>query len=200
MNLYRCDRLSAVISKEQCRINRTGKPGGPGKMPILACFSCSGCPGLGAAVDINLEVKNMGSPCNFEGCDKFNVVGGFCTVHAKERGLGHLIEAKNTKSRAKGKAKRLASVSTTVAVDKVIAHVKKAAKVQVKEIPDSFGLVENIEKQMVPFGTDPVVVMALREAWAAKEAEWLADISGLSPLKTLARAAQMVEAVEALGY
>lgn len=64
----------------------------------------------------------------------------------------------------------------------------------------SFGLVVNGDGDSVPFGTDLVIVQALREAWAAKEAEWLAELSGLKPGKAVCFAAQMVKAVEGLGY
>jgi hypothetical protein len=67
-------------------------------------------------------------------------------------------------------------------------------------VPESFGLVVNAEGKQAASGTDPVVVLALREAWHAKEAEWLADLSGLKPGQTIAWAVSMVAAVEGLGY
>ena len=65
---------------------------------------------------------------------------------------------------------------------------------------DQFGLVTNGDGDHVQFGTDVIVVLALREAWARKEADWLTELSGLKPGATISRAVQMVNAVEGLGY
>jgi len=67
-------------------------------------------------------------------------------------------------------------------------------------VPADFGKVGNAESDKVSFGTDPVVVLALREAWAVKEAAWLVELSGLKPGQTLVRASAMVQALEGLGY
>lgn len=51
-----------------------------------------------------------------------------------------------------------------------------------------------------PVAVDPVLLLALREAWATKESEWLADLAGMKPGKAVCCGAGMVRAVEGLGY
>lgn len=64
MDLYRCQPMSASISKRQCEINRSRE-----------LFSCSRCSGLSEAITVQQEQQTMPSK------------NGICTECKKERAL-----------------------------------------------------------------------------------------------------------------
>lgn len=82
IELFRCERLSANISRRQCEVNRqrigssqfrTGDP----------IFACEGCPGLGLdAVSLDTEAVTM-AKCKVPGCEKFVTKDGYCWGHCK---------------------------------------------------------------------------------------------------------------------
>ncbi len=107
MTLHRCERLNAMISEAACKANRyRGKGMMKHAAPIYACVDC---PGLnmneGQQLDaeevhqINKETTDMGRMCQEPGCDKYSVVKGYCTSHAKEHGLAADVKAKSDKKR-----------------------------------------------------------------------------------------------------
>lgn len=51
-----------------------------------------------------------------------------------------------------------------------------------------------------PIGVDPIIYQALTEAMGAKMHGWLAELSGLTPGRAICFAAQMVHAIDGLGY
>lgn len=98
--LFRCERMNANISRRQCEINRKGVKTYGIEKP--ACFSCTGCPGLGAAVVKNetREVTVMENKteelkpkkvkrayCKHPGCRKYPIRNGLCTAHLRKAGL-----------------------------------------------------------------------------------------------------------------
>lgn len=73
VKLFRCERLSASITKGQCLINRKS-----GRV-----LSCDKCAGLGEEVQI---MATHNTKCVVDGCEKFRVLGDMCTKHGKEAG------------------------------------------------------------------------------------------------------------------
>ena len=61
-----------------------------------------------------------------------------------------------------------------------------------------FGKVPNAEGVLTSFGVDPVVHMALRDAWYEVERKALESLSGLFPASVLVRAANLVQRIQAL--
>ncbi len=175
MELFRCERMSATISRKQCDINRKGRAAGPRVPLIVPCFACAGCPGLGVAITIEPEEVIMASICKILGCGKQAQHGkdGMCRRHF-------------TESRA--------AVVADPRQGRVVPYSLESGGIK----PD--GVEDSCQQGVVTFGTDLVVLMALRDAWSEKERKWLADLSGLRPGQTLARAVLMVNALEGLGY
>lgn len=78
---YRCDRLNADLTQDQCHANRTRQAHlASGITKIIACENC---PGLGKEI---APVTTRTNRCSVEGCDKYRVIGTMCTAHAKELG------------------------------------------------------------------------------------------------------------------
>jgi hypothetical protein len=141
--------------------------------------------------------------CAEKGCDKWAQVEGKCKAHA------HGTKPRPARSIKAVSAPAPIEVKTDVKM--VIEHVEKAAAVQVKEVIDiceecsqwpcvcvfqpSADFIALVEPK-----PESIVLQALRDAYAAKEAEWLADLDGLKPGQTLCRAVRMVSAIESLGY
>jgi hypothetical protein len=182
MRLFECVRLSAKISRQSCKSNKQ-----------RGVFACEGCPGLGAATDIDMEVMEMAQAiCKVTGCKKLSQhnTDGMCKAH---------FNGANPRKVEALKPWALPVVPVEVVPLNEIAD-EPGRQQQITPAVDSFGTVINAEGDQVPFGTDAVVVLALREAWQRKEIDWLAELSGLKPGATISRACQMVSAVEALGY
>lgn len=60
IELFRCERLSASITRKQCEINQAR---GKSKLHFMGqMFSCQGCPGLGAAVSLSALPKPSATP------------------------------------------------------------------------------------------------------------------------------------------
>jgi hypothetical protein len=70
----------------------------------------------------------------------------------------------------------------------------------VVSVSASFGKVTNAVGDKAAFGVDPVIVMALRDAWAEVEQSWLIDLSGVKPGTAICYAAKMLDALKGLGY
>jgi hypothetical protein len=186
--LFRCDRLDASISAPTCSTNRRS-----GNI-----FACTGCPGLGAVVDIKVvEVVPMGKRvCSVFNCTKTVHAHGMCWAHERSE-LG-INPATGLKLPAPAWAEPFVATVPETAPVEVIDE--SDWKQQVMIVADDFGKVTNGDGDLVEFGTDAVVVLALREAWQAKERDWLVELSGMKPGATIARAVQMVSAVEGLRY
>lgn len=235
MKLFRCDRLSASISIEQCRKNKSGQPGRGGRRGFPPRFACEGCPGLGDLVTINQE-EIMASKCK-NNCGKLAQHGkdGLCCTCYSEKNkpaappatvtpskvvskpaTGHKFcsEPGCTKQvtrqrlcwnhlKARGidpKTGKPISIPQPVSdVDKVLAHVEKAAKVQVREVTDLTPPNEIEQSSQPPSNIDALILAALRDAYQQKEREWLADLHGLNPCQMIVRAAGTVQQLEGLG-
>lgn len=118
--------------------------------------------------------------CSVPGCKKMaqHGCGGMCKAHysAAQREAGAVAETGHAYALESGES-----------ADDLVCHVPS-------------GKVANGVGESVPFGVDPVILLALREAWAAKEAGWLVELSGLKPGQAVCYAASMVKALEGLGY
>lgn len=68
----------------------------------------------------------------------------------------------------------------------------------VAEVKESFGKVVNAEGDQTSFGVDPMVHMAMRDAWYDAERKALEALSGLSPISALARAHDFVQQIQRL--
>lgn len=68
----------------------------------------------------------------------------------------------------------------------------------VAEVSASFGKVDNADGESVSFGVDPLVHMALRDAWYEVERKALEALSGLAPASALVRAANLVQRIQGL--
>lgn len=152
------------------------------------------------------DMGTKGKVCDVDGCSAFQWKAGKCWRHHPE----HVA-----KREAKAAAK-VAAVPPPVAepVADLPANFSEPVGMQFCEecgvipcacfdevaLPIDFGKVVSGDGEPVPLGVDPVILLALREAWAAKEAAWLVELSGLKPGKAVCRAAGMVKAVEGLGY
>lgn len=68
----------------------------------------------------------------------------------------------------------------------------------VAAVKEGFGKVPNAEGDLVRFGVDPMVHMALRDAWYEVERKALESLSGLPPASALVRAANLVQRIQAL--
>lgn len=150
--LFRCDRLNASITKKQCAANRSRQENA--SKDIWSVAPCKGCPGLGDAVVISMEVSDMSTRCKVEGCTKTSQKGrdGMCCTHFNEgvtpavkvavqvagkkyctvEGCTNVLWKEGTCWRhhpdhIKKRESRAAAVT-------VIDHVKRAALVQVKEV------------------------------------------------------------------
>lgn len=66
------------------------------------------------------------------------------------------------------------------------------------DVSASFGKVTNTDGDVVPFGVDPMIHMALRDAWYDVERKALEALSGLAPASALVRAANLVQRIQAL--
>ena len=108
--------------------------------------------------------------CKFPGCQKYISKKGLCLKHYNE-----------------------AQVALEVAVEPAIEPV-------VAVLPANLGKVENVVGDLVPFGVDPVILLALRDSYNELERGWLQELSGLKPAVAICYAARMVEAVKGLGY
>ena len=178
IELFECAPLCAKISRASCRSNKS-----------RGVFACGGCGGLGAAVNIDLEVIVMAKKqCAVDGCVKLS-----------QHETNGMCKSCFTKSK---KVAVMAADEKSWAKPFVATEVIDESDWQQQIIPevDQFGLVTNGDGDHVQFGTDVIVVLALREAWARKEADWLTELSGLKTGETISRAVQMVNAVEGLGY
>lgn len=177
IELFECVPLSARISRIQCKINRTRQ--NDHKTGMFAVIACKGCKGLGSSTIIDLEEVVVAKQCKVDGCNKLSQYNtdGMCKAHFSKSKKGAAMVA-------------------------VPAEVIDESDWQQQIIPEmaSFGTVTNAEGDQVSFGTDPVVVLALREAWAEKEREWLVELSGLKPGATIMRAVDMVDALQSLVY
>lgn len=226
IDLFECERLSAKISRAQCEVNRLRVDNG--RIDVLAISACKGCPGLGAAV--NIEAKEgfvLDKICSVKGCGKKVHARGMCWRHERsvlgvDPATGHPLKMQN--------------VLISADAEKVIDQVEKAAKVQVKEIlkpesccgecgtspcvcvkavPDGFDSAvvndEVPEQVAIPTlmieagvrtigGPETAIVRALRDVWAEKEKSFLAELAPLRPCAAIVRAASMIKAVEGLVY
>ena len=80
ISLFECKRLAAKISKASCSSNRQ-----------RGVFACEGCPGLGAATDISLEVITMARVvCKIDGCNKLSQHGMNGIARRILKGLHHV--------------------------------------------------------------------------------------------------------------
>ncbi len=184
--LFRCYRLNAAITRAACEKNKNGR----------SIFACDGCSGLGAMVDIKVEVTDMSSKCKVKGCVKTSQKGknGMCIGHFKD------YQVAGTKLRA--------PVSV---VAKVTEHKEKPTNITPEKTEclamldtmlDDF-TVTDTPKPTLPdevIGTDLVIMLALQEAWAAKQARWLSELFGLKPGQTIMRTVRMIDALDGLGY
>jgi hypothetical protein len=230
LELFRCDRLSASISRKQCEINRKGKPQSPRSPEIKVCFACEGCPGLGSEITVDPE-EIMASRCKIDNCTKLAQHGknGMCCTHfaaskplaaGKEQPATKPAKHKQTctvagctKAAQHGKdgmCKRHHTAAMLEAgmdpVGRVIEHIELAAAVQVKEVLDTYGVALSTHKSNVGDGkggsiiVDPVIANALADAWIVKRNEWLLELTSLKPGKAIVTTAKMIEALEGLGY
>lgn len=197
MELFRCERMHANITQRQCDINRNGVKANPRQdvKERPPCFSCDGCPGLGkpAAIKIEQEEMTMGAPCKEKGCNKSQVMGGFRTTHARrDPVLSKKIDDKNARAR-----------KTPDAAPAAKQEIEKRGAPAQKPLPKNFGKVENADGKTELFGVDLSMVSVmdiLDDAWKAKRAEWLCDLSGVPAGQALKYSVKMLDAVEALGY
>jgi hypothetical protein len=60
------------------------------------------------------------------------------------------------------------------------------------------GRVTNMDGELVEFGVDAVVVMAIRDAMRDLEASWLIDLSGLAPGRAICETYRKLEALQGL--
>ncbi len=70
MTLFTCAPLSARLTPQSCKANKA-----------RGVWACEKCSGLAEAFKI-IEEDVMGSRCNIKGCEKWSVIGGYCTTHA----------------------------------------------------------------------------------------------------------------------
>lgn len=109
IQLFRCERMSAMISREQCDRNRYGVRGATNRGTIPPRWACEGCPGLELdAIAIDTEVSMAGTKCKEPGCEKFVTRDGYCWGHCKMHG----IDSKT--------GKPLAGVSPAPVVDRTV--------------------------------------------------------------------------------
>jgi len=166
----KCLRLAAIISEDACSINKKS-----GRI-----FACSDCPGLGGD-----EVVNKS--CKVIGCEKLVVVKGYCTGHAKQFEPGAL-EMKNQKVRDQDAKKRelLARVLDVPAPDPIDDVVPDSEIPPPEIIPIDFGKVVNVEGEAEYFGVDPVIYLALREAFDNAMTRYLVDCRAGSRVRLFA--------------
>lgn len=141
----------------------------------------------------NKEAIMASGRCNDKRCDKFQVVGGFCTEHAKEHGLQDKLDERNRRDRENAKLRKAAP-------EKVVA-----APVAV---PADFGKVVNADKDKISVGMISIsknefiasqFMEALDAAWLAKRSQMLCALSGLDYKRSLRVQLDMLDAVDGLG-
>jgi hypothetical protein len=175
IELYECARMHARISMAACKTNRAQD-----------MVSCMGCKGLGTASTINLEDSRMGvSLCNIKGCNKAQVMKGFCTGHAREEGHGELIDAHYKKVNAAIKAKKQANVKELIDA----AHTPIATRSVAAPMITAVELIL----------TD--ISMELDELFLTKRNEWLEDLHGATTIRSRAQMfLSMADSLEGLVY
>lgn len=178
MDLFECERLNARITKATCERNRKrGGTGGYGR-GAEKIFACDGCPGLRAkAKDKAMAVAK----CTVKGCNKASQHNceGMCKAHYRE----HVAAVKEA--------------LPTGPVIKEPAHYPDL-DADAAEVKESFGKVTNADGDQASFGVDPLVHMALRDAWYEVERKALEALSGLAPASALIRAANLVQQIQRL--
>jgi len=207
--LYRCEPLNASITRAQCERNRTRGKGGRFTQDLVI-FACESCGGLGVdEVKIDLGGIEMSKPVrgNCPACKREDVLltssNGECHRCYKRRALGLDVCADQYKP---GKKPSKAPAKAIVVREELLKVVDVAPTgefvsepIQPVDAPGAdFGLVQNGDGNLVQFGVDPLVVMALNEALGELQQAWLVTLSGLSPCRTLSLAHSMVETVRGL--
>lgn len=148
--------------------------------------------------------------CSVPGCEHFVTRQRLCWSHLKARGIDPksgkaLVVEAHVENLPPAGVSPLAEARTLLDAclqdwtDDTPSNFANIVAANVSG-PGIFGMVANDAAAPASFDTDPVILLALREAWAAKEADWLTELSGLKPGKAVCFAAKMVEAVEGLGY
>jgi hypothetical protein len=148
------------------------------------------------------ENKNVGvvmtkkSLCCVEGCtaQEQHNTDGMCKRHFSER--ERTVLAALTASLEAGEVEDADEWDEKVTID----IIDESGWVQPVMVADTFGMVINGDGKKVPFGVDELVYLAIDEAMEAKKSEWFVELSGMKPGRALCGAADMVRAVESLGY
>lgn len=119
--------------------------------------------------------------CSVDGCGKYAQHGcdGMCKFHYRE-----------------SKAPVVADLPAGPVTKPPAVYPDLPA--EAAEVKESFGNVRNADGDSVPFGVDPLVHMALRDAWYQVERKALESLSGLAPASALVRAANLVQHIQAL--
>lgn len=202
IELYRCDRLSANITRQQCELNRT-RGGNRFRGEGLIIFACEGCPGLGEAVEIDLDEVIMGRKqfygtcptCGRENVQLTSSIGDCHRCYKRKRdGIDPLIDIPHNPV-ARKRLKQLREESSH-------RDTKEESYVSDKhavETPETFGEVVNTDGDQVSFGVDPLILTAIDEALADLRASLLVDLSGLSAGRAIAATYRKIEAIQTLG-
>lgn len=200
IELFRCDRLAANITRAACERNRNRQENN--KFNITKLFACEGCPGLGAISEV-VEVADMGSPgkCKHPGCSKTIKIKGFCHAHLKARGLDVKTglpvapaEAATPVNKAVGGGKAVASV--TVEKDpkekQVIDMPARIAAVKML-VPEPDPKVDVNEALLVNLG------WLIDESFEAVRQQIIAQLSGMDcPRERIRTALEVTADLEAV--
>jgi hypothetical protein len=204
IELFRCHRLDASISKRTCEINRARKT--DIYKDVYSVKACEGCSGLGGPVTIDLEATVAKKICSVDGCSSVIHARGMCWKHERSV-LG--VDPNTGKPISKAGAIKI----TKKATKKPAPHPVPAPKV-VKEIPscpecgvipcacfDEMGSVSSVtDRAPLNFG-GVAQVEELNAMIESKRLEWIADLYGCTTERSRAKVfLAMVGSIEGLVY
>lgn len=176
IELFECIPLAARISKRQCETNR--KRVDNHMTGTFALAACKGCRGLGAAVDIDVEVGEM-ALCIIKGCTKKAQIQGQCKSHFH---------------------------GTTPRTPRAALTSGQAKVEQGFDVVDDSGWVQPVMVQapVVPSVQEISsidYIAFLRQLFDAKVEEWVAELNSAANPKERARFyLAMCDAAEGLGF
>jgi hypothetical protein len=147
----------------------------------------------------NKEAVAMGAMCNEKGCPKEQVIGGFCTTHARrDPALSKRLDERQARKKEREKAAKSAESSR-----KPNTPRKQDVLADPPALPSDFDKVQNADGNKVSFGMNEISAVsfidALDEAWQAKRAQMICALSGVDYKRSLRLQIDMLDAVDALG-
>ena len=209
INLLECKPLNASITPKQCKANQ--------QRGVWACEKCKGDLGMPVQLQPIKEKEDMTRPAiksipGVKKGDKFDCpeCGRKNVAYESKGKCGqcNTWERLNRKSEKKteqpNNSQTLQKMPLSAVVEPEQENTWEPEELSdpspVDSVPANFGKVTNGDGKLVSFGVDELIWHALGDAWNTKKNEWMVELSGVKPTSAVCRCAQMVKAVEQLGY